>query len=102
METRSNWATDRPSGAEVFPPGEYLQEELEARSMKAQDLADATGIDVRRVRNVLTGGMELDTGFALALSELWGTSAEVWLRLQAEFNINRDLKAYRKLAARMS
>ena len=44
----------QPIPAEVFPPGEFIREELEARGWSLQDLAEILGRPPRSVSELLT------------------------------------------------
>ncbi len=66
--------------AEVFPPGSFVQEELEAR-----------GLDFIEVRKEFReGGIAVDWGMAVKLATLFtGTSPRCWLNLQKAWDQRR-------------
>lgn len=68
--------------AEVFPAGEFLREELEARGWTQGDLASILGRSQRLVNEVITGKRSITPETAKGLSEALGTSADFWLNLQ--------------------
>lgn len=71
--------------AEVFPPGEFLMEELEARGWNQKDLAVILGRPIGLVSEILSGKRGLTVETAQGLGDALGTSAEVWLKLEAEY-----------------
>jgi HTH-type transcriptional regulator / antitoxin HigA len=68
--------------AEVFPPGEFLQEELAARGWTPHDLAHILKRPPRLVNEMLAGKRSITPETATALAEAFGTSAAYWLNLE--------------------
>jgi HTH-type transcriptional regulator/antitoxin HigA len=96
METR------RP--AEVFPPGDYIREELEARGWTQSDLARIIGRTQPGVNDLINGRRGITPETALALSAAFGTSAEFWMNLETVYSLSRvrsDIKAIRKRAEKL-
>ena len=81
--------TPTPAGA--FPPGEYLRDELEERGWTVSEFAEAIGWPVPTLTSILDGKGEITADAARGLSDVLGTTAEVWLNLQ---------KAYRRYQLR--
>lgn len=81
----------RTTPAEAFPPGEYLRDELEERGWTVSEFARTLGWPVQTLTNILDGKSEITADAARALSNVLGTTAEVWLNLQ---------KAYRRYQLR--
>lgn len=73
--------------AEVFPPGEYLADELEAREWSQADFADIIGRPVQFVSEIINGKKEITAESATQIAAALGTSAETWLSLQARFRL---------------
>lgn len=73
--------------AEVFPVGDYLREELEARGWSAAEFADILDRPVQAVSEILNGKKEITTETAIAIGAALGTSAEVWLNLQMKHRL---------------
>ena len=67
--------------AEVFHPGEYLRDELEARSWSDEAFSQLTGITIEALRNVLEGKSGLLGWMAERIGNALGTSATFWIRL---------------------
>jgi antitoxin HigA-1 len=68
-------------------PGEHIAEELEERSMSAADLARDMGVDRGRVSRLVNGRTAITGETAILLSQVFGTSAEFWMRLQADYDL---------------
>ena len=75
--------------AEVFPPGEYLRDELEERGWSVTEFAEISGLALQAVSEILNAKREITTETALAISEALGTSSEVWLNLQAAYLLHQ-------------
>jgi HTH-type transcriptional regulator / antitoxin HigA len=75
--------------AEVFPPGEFLADELEARSWTQTEFAEIIGRPQKLVNDIVLGKRaitpETATDFAAAL----GTSAQFWMNLESAWQLSR-------------
>lgn len=85
---------------DVFHPGEFLSEEMEARGMKQVDLATALGVSKTEVSLVVNGKRGITVLLAVKLEKLFDISAETWMNLQIKYEIdllkkkhNEELKA---------
>jgi len=67
--------------AEVFPPGEFLREELEARGWSEKDFAERSGIALAIVKEILLSKCAITPDIARAIGEALGTGAQVWRHL---------------------
>ena len=80
-------------------PGEVLREEfLTPLTMSANALALALRVPVTRITEILHGRRSITPDTALRLARYFGTSAELWLGLQTEYDLR---KARRELLARV-
>ena len=68
--------------AEVFPPGEYLTEELAARGWTVSQLAERMVQPELVVLDILETRMEITPELAEAIAAALGTSAQMWLNLE--------------------
>lgn len=75
--------------AEVFPPGEFLREELEARDWSQQELADILGRPPRLISEIISGKRAVTPETAKGLSEAFGTSAEYWMNLESQYQLSK-------------
>jgi HTH-type transcriptional regulator / antitoxin HigA len=73
--------------AEVFPPGEFLREELEARNWTQADLARVIGRPLKTVNEIVNGRASIRAETAKQLSIALGTSADLWMNLQASYDL---------------
>lgn len=68
------------------PPGGFLQEEAEARSISVQELANRCGESVEYIEEVFRGAWEITTELATTLEEaVTGIKASFWLNLEADY-----------------
>jgi HTH-type transcriptional regulator/antitoxin HigA len=84
METIAR--TDR-APAEVFPPGEYIQDELEERGWTQEEFANILGRPKQSINQIIRGKKEITPETALGIAEAFGTSAEVWLNLEQAYRL---------------
>lgn len=81
------WGVPRPKPAEVFPPSEFLRDEMVERGWTQAVLAERTGRDRSFISRVMSGAYPIGPRFALDLERAMGTSAEMWCRLQADYAV---------------
>ncbi len=53
--------------AEVFPPGDFIREEIEARGWRQEDLAEILGFSLQHVNEVITGKRSVTAKMPLRL-----------------------------------
>jgi HTH-type transcriptional regulator/antitoxin HigA len=73
--------------AEVFPPGDFIREELEARGWTQADLAAILGRPPQFVSMIVNGKKEITPRTALELASAFGTSARLWLNLEVSYRL---------------
>jgi HTH-type transcriptional regulator/antitoxin HigA len=83
------YESDGLSLAETFPPGEYIDEELKARGWTQEDLARILGKPFQAVNAIINAKKEITPETALALGKAFGTSAELWLNLEAAYRLDK-------------
>lgn len=71
--------------AEVFPPGEFIQDELDSRGWSRADLADTMRCPARVIDEVIAGTREVKPDIARQLGDAFGTGAAFWLNLEASY-----------------
>ena len=76
--------------AEAFHPGEFLKEELEERGWSQLDLAEILGRPTQLVNELCTATRSVTPETARGLAAALGTTPEVWLRLQAAFDLHKS------------
>lgn len=75
--------------AEVFPPGEFLREELEARGWTQQELADILDRPPRVISEIISAKRAVTPETARGLADAFGTSAEYWLNLESQYQLSK-------------
>ena len=74
--------------AEVFPPGEFIRDEIEARGWTQTDLAEVLGRPFRLVNEILSGKRAITPETARGLGEAFGTGPELWMNLEAGYRLS--------------
>ncbi len=74
--------TDKRIPDETFPVGEYIADELAARKWSNAELASRTGLAPSEIVDIILGTKKILAKDAEAIGRAFGTSAELWLRLQ--------------------
>jgi HTH-type transcriptional regulator/antitoxin HigA len=77
------------SVAEVYAPGEFIREELEARGWTQGDLCKILRRPLQSINEIINGKKEITPETALALGEAFGTSAELWLNLENTYRLSK-------------
>ncbi|MBI3910661.1 MAG: HigA family addiction module antidote protein [Armatimonadetes bacterium] len=82
-------ATPKPSRklSGPVPPGEILREELDERGWTQREFAEILGKPLQAVNEILAAKKAITPDTALALSAALGTSAELWVNLQANYDL---------------
>lgn len=75
--------------AEVFPPGEFLREELEAREWSQQELADILDRPPRLISEIIAGKRAITPETAKGLADAFGTSADYWMNLESQYQLSK-------------
>jgi HTH-type transcriptional regulator/antitoxin HigA len=75
--------------AEVFPPGDFLREELEERSWTQTDLAEILDRPLRLVNEIIMGKRRISPETAKGLASALGTSPEFWMNLESAYQLWR-------------
>lgn len=68
-----------------IPPGEILEEELEARGMTRKDLAARMGADPQTIDAIIGGERAIAPETAVKLASALGISAHYWLGLETDY-----------------
>src|SRR5258708_40362687 len=79
----------RFTAAEVFPPGEVLKEELEARGWTQLDLGEILGRPPRVVNEIIAGKRGITPETAKGLADAFGTSPQFWMNLESAWQLSR-------------
>jgi antitoxin HigA-1 len=72
---------------EAFHPGEFLQEEIEARDLIKKDIAKALDILPQHLSDIFAGKRNISAKLAVKLEKILGISSHYWLGLQMEYDL---------------
>jgi len=86
--------------AEVFPPGDFLREELEARGWSQVEFAEILGRPLKLVNEIIVGKKRITPETAKELGAALGTSAELWLNLEAAYRLRHSEPPAPRIARR--
>lgn len=76
--------------AEVFPPGEFIRDELEARGWTQGDLAEIMGRPPQAVNELISGKKQITPETALGLAKAFGDDDPLyWLNLESIYRLSR-------------
>src|ERR1035438_1093186 len=73
--------------AEVFPPGEFIREEIEARGWSQVELAEILGRPPRLVSELIAGKRATTPETAKGLGEAFSTGAQFWMNLESSYRL---------------
>ena len=74
--------------AMVFPLGDSIREELVARGWTQRLFATRLGRPTQAVNEIIRGRRQITAETALALGEVLGTSAELWMGLEGRYRLH--------------
>lgn len=74
--------------AEVFPPGEIIRDELEARGWSQVELAEVMGRPVQVINEIIKAKKRITEDTARALEAALGIDAGFWLRTEALYRLH--------------
>lgn len=68
-------------------PGEMIKDEIEYRGLSQRKLAAQMGISPTLLNEILNGKRAVSTQYALLFEAALGIDADIWLRLQADYDM---------------
>ena len=86
--------------AEVFPPGVFIKEELDARGWSQVELAEVIGRLPDEVSRLISGHRVITPEIAKALGDAFGTSAEYWMNLESSYQLHHSKDADNAISRR--
>ena len=73
--------------SEPIHPGELLKDEIEYRGISQKELAKRMGVSYTVLNEVLNGKRAITTEYALLIEAALGIEAAMWVRIQADYNL---------------
>ena len=86
--------------AEVFPPGYFIREELEARGWTQSQFARILGRPTQMVNEIINGKKSITAQSAKEIAAAFGTDAELWLNLESTYQLHTIKDADPEIARR--
>lgn len=86
--------------AELFPPGEYIKDELVARGWTQTDLARILDRPFPAVNEIIAAKRRITRDTAIGLGEAFGTGPEIWLNLESAYRLGQAEEATSDVARR--
>ena len=92
----------------LIHPGEMIKDEIIARGITQKELSEQMGGSYTVFNEILNGKRPVTTEYALLLEAAMGIDANIWVRLQADYNMQKAkedksfmkrLEKIRKIAA---
>ena len=83
-------------------PGEIIQEYMEGLGLTVSALAAHLKITRANLSRMIHGRTGVSAEMAVRLSEAFGTTPEVWIRLQANYGLAKALRGRRVKIARLA
>jgi addiction module HigA family antidote len=80
-------ATKQPKRLPPIHPGEVLQDLLNEAGLTANALATALRVPANRIGGIIKGQRGITADTALRLARYFGTSAQMWVNLQAKYDL---------------
>ena len=69
-------------------PGEMIRDELKERGMTQKQLATESGIKPSVLSETINGKRSVSLNVALALEKTLGISADIWMNLQTQYDLD--------------
>jgi HTH-type transcriptional regulator / antitoxin HigA len=88
--------------AEVFPPGEFIRDELEARGWTQGDLAQIMGRPEPAINLIINDKRGITPETAIELAGAFGTSPEFWLNLENAYKLSKVVVPFSEIRERAS
>ena len=77
------------TSSNLIHPGEMIKDEIAVRGITQKELAQQMGVSYSVFNEILNGKRPVTTEYALLLEAVLGTSASIWLGLQADYNMQK-------------
>lgn len=78
-------------------PGEIVKEDFDASGLTVTQAAKRLGVSRTALSRLLNGHSGISPEMALRLAKFFGTSVDMWINLQARYDIWQISKRYNKI-----
>lgn len=85
---------------EVFPPGEFIREELDARGWSQVRFAHILGRPFQAVNQIVNGKKAITAQTAKEIGAAFGTGPEVWMNLEVQWQLHRAPEPAKEIVRR--
>lgn len=75
--------------AEVFPPGEYIKDELDARGLSQAEFAEILGRPARVVSEIINAKRAISPETAKEIAAAFGSTPELWMNLESVYRLSK-------------
>src|ERR1700694_5033718 len=83
-------AMARTKRLDIIPPGEILAEEfMKPNGLSQNRLARDIDVNPARINDIVHGRSSITAAVALRLAKYFGTTPELWMNLQADYDLRR-------------
>lgn len=89
QKIKSGKTANEMMSSELIHPGEMIKDEIMARGLTQKKLAQQMGVSYTVFNEILNGKRPVTTEYALMLEAALGTNANIWLGLQADYNMQK-------------
>ena len=79
--------------AEVFHPGEYIRDELEAKGWTQEQFAKVMGRPLQAINEIVNGKKAITAQTAKELGLALGTGPDFWMNLQSYYELHSTPEA---------
>jgi HTH-type transcriptional regulator/antitoxin HigA len=86
--------------AEVFPPGEFIREELEERGWTQGEFARILGRPLQVINQIINGKKRITVETAKEIGLAFGTGPELWLNLENTYRLHTTAEPDQAIARR--
>ncbi|MFT4205378.1 MAG: HigA family addiction module antitoxin [Chitinophagaceae bacterium] len=89
-------ALKRSENFPIIYPGEMLGDELAYREITISKAAEMLGISRVSLSNIVHGKSAITANVALRIATVFGGTADIWVRLQADYDLRVAEKEFKK------
>ncbi len=96
MKSKIRKSANEVIPGDIFHPGEYIKDELDARELPQQYLADKMGMSKSEISLLIHGHRNITPEIAVLLENALAIDAEFWMNLQVKYDLDLVRKKTRQ------